>query len=184
MVRNTTGIYYYSLKLEYLLGPIAFDLFQMQENFCYVSEIINRKFTKIFCIKYVKKNTYICASIECENGINYYTFKNLNFFFKNGTFYVLRLENMEFESLFSEKEANKFTFYENNNKKCVNIVCFKNNIPISIVIYDLTYNTIVSKNNLKVIGESYDKSMFICQLQLLDSPTLGISKDGKIIFSV
>lgn len=184
VVKNASGIFYYSFNLEYILGPIVYDFIQVQENFCYVAEMLNKKFTKIFCIKYLNKNKYICSSIESKNGIKYHSFQNVNFFMKNGSLYVLRLESMEFELLFEENETDSFTFSENNFKDCIDIVCFKNGIPICMAIYDLTCNTIVSRNNLEVIGESYDKSIFVCQLQVLNSPIFGINKEGKLIFSV
>ena len=182
VIKNSTGIYYYSFKLEYILGPVKLDFIQPCLNYCYVAEIFEKKYKKIYCIKYVAENTYECACIESETGIRYYSCNNTNFFVKGDTIYALDLDKMTFVELFKE-DFDEVVFSSNATPKWIEIIAIKENVPVFIATYSKQQHAIVHRNALKVIGKSFDKNIFICKPADSEEPIYGIS-NGTLIFSV
>ena len=183
VIKNSLGIFYYSFKLEYILGPVKLDFIQPSSGYCYVAEIFEKKYQKIYCIKYVAENTYKSACIESKTGIKYYSCNNTNFFVKDNTIYALDQDEMTFVELFKE-DFDKVVFSSNATPKWIEIIAFKGNIPFFIATYSKQQHCIIHRNTLKIIGTSFDKKINLCKPQNSEEPIYGITLDGKLIFSV
>lgn len=191
-VTTKEGIYYYTKNMEYLFGPINKDLiydyndrYSSDANYCFIyEETDNKEIVQVFYIEIVN-DKYICKNLSCKNGIDVYYDVFLNdanikmFATKDNNLYVFRLKkDKEFEALIKDVDADRYTFSE-GYYNTINIVGFKQNIPIYWGVYSSRKDCIEEARNMEFVSKGFDQNINICRT---DKEIVVIKQDGKIIF--
>lgn len=188
-VVNSKGIYYYTKEIAYLFGPIQKDNIEyLNENSCFIHEIIGKKVTKVFYIKFVNDDTYVCKNISSTEGITIYLQYKDYFFAADNTLYVFIEEEMEFRPLIKDVDADSYTFNHsaspgdsyNYKINFLYIVGFKKKKPIYLAHYTSMRKTLSSQSSLDIICTGWEDGTYVCKK---GNEIVAINENGKILFS-
>lgn len=187
---NCNGIYYYTKRIEYILGPIVKDKIKtIDSNSCYIYENRAEKIIKVYYIS-CKKDVYICEHISCDTGIksyiynNYMTDTNDSFFATNNMLYSFLEKKKKFVPILTEIHADSYAFTDINNfrydSKKWGIIAIKQNKAVNIAYYKAGNDKVLSSSALEFVSAGW-KNQFIYKS---DKEIIILNNKFEIVFSV
>lgn len=182
-ISNASGIYYYSRRLEYILGPIKKDRITSDYRYttssnCLIYEIIDEKVTQVFYVT-DDDNCCFCRNLSCKDGINTYYEGGEYYFLASNTFYHYCRATSKFVPIINGVDADSYSIISKRGAVIL-IVAYKNENPFYIAQY-FTKEEKVIDDGLEYLCSGFKKDTYIFKDNKNNS-IFGITKNGEKLF--